>query len=173
MRFLLTLCAPPQAIHLKFSGTRLKCAVSADKLSEAGIFPLDGNLSPRMYISDWLALFDDLKLHDTDLTRKETRLAFLLSRMFEPDEVERSEHNITLGFIDFLEALARVALVRDRPSAEATHSKRLDTLCKDIIHAVDTELGNGDGKLDLKDFQNFTGRYKATQKVTAGKKIKL
>ena len=162
-----------QAIHLKYSGTRLRCAASAAKLSAAGIFVVNGNVSPRMYLADWLSLFDDLKLHDGDVTRKETRLAFLLSRMFEPDEVGRHEHNITLSFIDFLEALARVALVRDRPSADATHAKKLDTLCKDMIRAVDVELGDGDGKLDIKDFKNFTGRYKATQKVTTGPKIKL
>ena len=75
--------------------------------------------------------------------------------------------------IDFLEALARVALVRDRPSAEATHAKKLDCLCMDMIKAVDHELGDGDGQLDIKDFKNFKGRFMATQKVTQIAKVKL
>jgi hypothetical protein len=162
-----------QAIHLKYSGTRLPRPAPADELSAAGIFVVNGTTVPRMYLADWLALFDDLKLHDGDMTRKETRLAFLFARMFEPDEVGKHEHNITLGFIDFLEALARIALVRDRPSAEATHAKKLDCLCMDMIKAVDHELGDGDGQLDIKDFKNFKGRFMATQKVTQIAKVKL
>lgn len=84
-------------------------------MSAAGIFVVNGTTVPRMYLADWLALFDDLKLHDSDLTRKETRLAFLFARMFEPDEVGKHEHNITLGFIDFLEALPRVAELKFFP----------------------------------------------------------
>jgi hypothetical protein len=42
-----------------------------------------------------------------------------------------------------------------------------------MIKAVDHELGDGDGQLDIKDFKNFKGRFMATQKVTQIAKVKL
>ena len=87
-----------QAIHLKYSGTRLRCAASAAKLSAAGIFVVNGNVSPRMYLADWLSLFDDLKLHDAsaivDVAKEGRRLISLCGLSPGQTEVDFSDQDL-------------------------------------------------------------------------------
>lgn len=99
--------------------------------------PLQGKA--RFGIEEWQALCNDTKLVSGDLTMREVRLAFWHSRMIVVDEVKSRMKITTLSWLEFLEALGRIAEQMSLPTDEDLKSLRAD----DIL-AFDEKLAAAD-----------------------------
>eukprot|EP00959_Pyramimonas_sp_CCMP1952_P178998 3741947-Pyramimonas_sp.AAC.3 len=74
-----------------------------------------------MYMDGWIALMDDAKLVDDTFTVMEGRLCYLWARMKVIDEIDDYDRYTSHTFVDFLEALGRLADIKAIPSqAELT-----------------------------------------------------
>ena len=81
---------------------------------------------------EWDALIKDCKLISDDLTSREMRLAFWWSRMVVIDEVKQRAKFMTLTWVEFLEALGRMAEMMTLPDDD-------DLRKVGAINAVDYE----------------------------------
>ena len=68
-------------------------------------------------LDGWLQLMSDAHLVDSQLTLSDAALAFLWARMYVVDEIKDYARYTCLSFIDFLEALGRVADMKSLPTA--------------------------------------------------------
>ncbi|KAH8088855.1 hypothetical protein JL720_6823 [Aureococcus anophagefferens] len=104
---------------------------------------------------EWDALIKDCKLISDDLTSREMRLAFWWSRMVVIDEVKQRAKFMTLTWVEFLEALGRMAEMMTLPDdddlrkdeinhkheaeeddADAPLAPRIDRLCKLLMGRI-------------------------------------
>ena len=67
-------------------------------------------------MDSWLGLLEAGHLMDTELGLQQAQLCFLWSRMMVVDEIKDYSRHEALSFVDFLEALARVAELKSLPS---------------------------------------------------------
>ncbi len=67
-------------------------------------------------MDSWLGLLEAGHLLDADLGLQQAQLCFLWSRMLVVDEIKDFARHESLSFVDFLEALARVAELKSLPS---------------------------------------------------------
>ena len=67
-------------------------------------------------MDSWLGLLEAGHLLDADLGLQQAQLCFLWSRMLVVDEIKDFGRHEALSFVDFLEALARVAELKSLPS---------------------------------------------------------
>ncbi len=67
-------------------------------------------------MDSWLGLLESGHLLDADLGLQQAQLCFLWSRMLVVDEIKDFARHEALSFVDFLEALARVAELKSLPS---------------------------------------------------------
>lgn len=67
-------------------------------------------------MDSWLGLLEQGHLLDADLGLQQAQLCFLWSHMMVVDEVKDFARHESLSFVDFLEALARVAELKSLPS---------------------------------------------------------
>lgn len=93
--------------------------------------PTGGGLRPKVLKLDgWLAFMTDARLIDSQFTLSDACLAFLWARMHVIDEIKDYGRYTALTFVDFLEALGRVADMKSLPTAsdldEARYSSILD-----------------------------------------------
>ncbi|KAF8071180.1 hypothetical protein HT031_001262 [Scenedesmus sp. PABB004] len=80
--------------------------------------PNGGGLRPKVLrLEGWLALMADARLVDSRFTLADAQLAFLWSRMAVVDEIKDFGRYTCLTFVDFLEALGRVADAKSLPTA--------------------------------------------------------
>ncbi len=78
--------------------------------------PSGGGLRTKMLKLDgWLQLCTDAHLVDGQFTLQDASLAFLWSRMYVMDEIKDYQRYTSLTFTDFLEALGRVADMKNLP----------------------------------------------------------
>ncbi|DBA81483.1 TPA: hypothetical protein ACH3X1_007263 [Trebouxia sp. C0004] len=79
--------------------------------------PNGGGLRLKVLRMDsWLGLLEAGHLLDADLGLQQAQLCFLWSRMLVVDEIKDFGRHEALSFVDFLEALARVAELKSLPS---------------------------------------------------------
>ena len=69
--------------------------------------PIAGKAS--LGIKEWQMLLVDLLGFSLDLTQREARFAFWLAKMTVVDEVQKRHKLMTLSWVEFLEAVGRVA----------------------------------------------------------------
>ncbi len=67
-------------------------------------------------MDSWLGLLESGHLLDADLGLQQAQLCFLWSRMLVVDEIKDFGRHEAISFVDFLEALARVAELKSLPS---------------------------------------------------------
>lgn len=67
-------------------------------------------------MDSWLGLLEQGHLLDADLGLQQAQLCFLWSHMMVVDEIKDFARHESLSFVDFLEALARVAELKSLPS---------------------------------------------------------
>lgn len=67
-------------------------------------------------MDSWLGLLEQGHLLDADLGLQQAQLCFLWSHMMVVDEIKDFAQHESLSFVDFLEALARVAELKSLPS---------------------------------------------------------
>ena len=67
-------------------------------------------------MDSWLGLLESGHFMDTELGLQQAQLCFLWSRMMVVDEIKDYSRHEALSFVDFLEALARVAELKSLPS---------------------------------------------------------
>lgn len=67
-------------------------------------------------MDSWLGLLEQGHLVDADLGLQQAQLCFLWSHMMVIDEIKDFARHESLSFVDFLEALARVAELKNLPS---------------------------------------------------------
>lgn len=77
-----------------------------------------GGASSRMDFPDWMSLMSAYDLLDKSFTEKEATLAFKWSRMRCLDPERRAYRENRISFVDFCEALVRVAALKWMPSPE-------------------------------------------------------
>ncbi|KAJ9524025.1 hypothetical protein QJQ45_022487, partial [Haematococcus lacustris] len=78
--------------------------------------PVGGGLrSKQVRLEGWLQLCTDAHLVDSGFTLQDAALCFLWSRMYVLDEVKDYQRYSSVTFVDFLEALARVADMKSLP----------------------------------------------------------
>ncbi|GAX81636.1 hypothetical protein CEUSTIGMA_g9064.t1 [Chlamydomonas eustigma] len=78
--------------------------------------PYNGGLRLKVVKLDgWMQLLNDCKLIDTQFTIQDATLAFLWSRMQTIDEIKDYPKYISITFVDFMEALGRVAEMKSLP----------------------------------------------------------
>jgi len=81
--------------------------------------PKSGGVRPKMLdIGGWEIMADDLNLISDEFTLLDMRICYLYSRMLFKDEMKDYKKTIHLTFIDFLEALSRMADALSFPSME-------------------------------------------------------
>ena len=66
-------------------------------------------------MDSWLWLLEACHLLDTDLGVQQAQLCFLWSRMLVVDEIKDFDRHVAISLVDFLEALARVAEIKNLP----------------------------------------------------------
>ena len=66
-------------------------------------------------MESWLWLLEATRLLDTEFGVQQAQLCFLWSRMLVVDEIKDFDRHVALSFVDFLEALARVAEIKTLP----------------------------------------------------------
>ena len=67
-------------------------------------------------MDSWLGLLEQGHLLDADLGLQQAQLCMLWSHMMVVDEIKDFARHESLSFVDFLEALARVAELKSLPS---------------------------------------------------------
>jgi len=82
----------------------------------AGAGPTGG--ADLMSLSEWLSLISNLELFDSDFTPRDATLAFQSSRMRVVDEIKARVRLLNISFIDFFEAMLRVAMSKKLPTPE-------------------------------------------------------
>jgi hypothetical protein len=81
--------------------------------------PIGGGLRTKVVrMEGWLQLMNDAQLVDGQFTLQDSTLAYLWSRMQTVDEIKDYQKMISLSFIDFLEALGRVADMKSFPTSQ-------------------------------------------------------
>ncbi|GFH24772.1 uncharacterized protein HaLaN_22626, partial [Haematococcus lacustris] len=90
---------------LKHHQVLLKALYSRYRLKPVG----GGLRSKQVRLEGWLQLCNDAHLVDSGFTLQDAALCFLWSRMYVLDEVKDYQRYSSVTFVDFLEALARVA----------------------------------------------------------------
>lgn len=81
--------------------------------------PIGGGLRTKVVrMEGWLQLMNDAHLVDGQFTLQDSTLAYLWSRMQTVDEIKDYQKMISLTFIDFLEALGRVADMKSFPTSQ-------------------------------------------------------
>ncbi|KAH8062636.1 hypothetical protein JL722_3563 [Aureococcus anophagefferens] len=73
---------------------------------------------PSFSLMEWVTVLNDGRLIGDELTVREARLCFFWSRMVVADEVKSRHKFMTLSWVEFLEALARVADMTNVPTDE-------------------------------------------------------
>ena len=96
-------------------------------------------------LAEWTQLIKDCRLLSEDLTTREMRLAFWRCRMVVIDEVRKRREFMTLSWTEFLEALARMALMMTLPSQED-----LDELGAENVLAYDRALAKSNSEMHEK-----------------------
>ena len=85
---------------------------------------------PTFSLNEWITVLNDGRLIGDELTMREARLCFFWSRMVVADEVKNRHKLFTLSWVEFLEALARIAdminLPTDAMLAEAGAENMVD-----------------------------------------------
>ena len=71
-----------------------------------------------MSLSEFDLLLAHTRIYDAEFTRREAARAFTRARMRVTDELKHRNKLIQLSFVDFLEALLRVACVKRMPTDE-------------------------------------------------------
>lgn len=92
----------------------------------------------RFCLDGWIAMLLDADLLDSCLTRQAAAHAFVSSQMLVTDEVKRRDKLLSLPFESFLEALARLTLVKPIPTASQLVASKVDTPSK-FFDLLDTE----------------------------------
>ena len=67
-------------------------------------------------MDSWLGLLEQGHLLDADLGMQQAQLCFLWSKMMVIHEIKDFSRHESISFVDFLEALARVAELKSLPS---------------------------------------------------------
>ena len=67
-------------------------------------------------MDSWLGLLEAGHMLDADLGLQQAQLCFLWARMVVVDEIKDFARHESISFVDFLEALARVAELKSLPS---------------------------------------------------------
>jgi len=81
--------------------------------------PKGGGLRKKMlYMDGWAMLLEDAKLIDDNFTVLEARLCYLWARMKVIDEINEYDRYTAHTFVDFLEAIGRLADVKALPSQD-------------------------------------------------------
>ena len=68
-------------------------------------------------LDGWLQFMSDAHLVDSQFTLQDAGLAYLWSRMYTIDEIKDYTKYSCITFVDFLEALGRVADMKSLPSS--------------------------------------------------------
>ncbi|WIA12059.1 hypothetical protein OEZ85_012136 [Tetradesmus obliquus] len=116
----------------------LKALYSRYRLKPSG----GGLRSKVLKLDGWLALMADARLVDSQFTLADASLAFLWSRMFVIDEVKDYSRYTCLTFVDFLEALGRVADAKSLPTASDLDAAGYPSI---LEWALDKERLEGSG----------------------------
>lgn len=66
-------------------------------------------------MESWLWLLETTHMLDIEFGVQQAQLSFLWSRMLVVDEIKDFDRHVALSFVDFLEALARVAESKNLP----------------------------------------------------------
>ena len=81
--------------------------------------PIGGGLRTKVVrMEGWLQLMNDAHLVDGQFTLQDSTLSYLWSRMQTVDEIKDYQKMISLTFIDFLEAIGRVADMKSFPTSQ-------------------------------------------------------
>ena len=80
-------------------------------------------------MDSWLGLLEQGHLLDAELGLQQAQLCFLWSKMMVIDEIKDFARHESLSFVDFLEALARVAELKSLPSFSDLEDAGYATFC--------------------------------------------
>lgn len=102
----------------------------AGSMAEPGAKPNNESMSLR----EWMKLLQEGEMHDAKFGRREAAYCFMWSQMFVADEQKRRAKLLSLGFLDFLEALARVTSFKALPTATQLIDTRSETVSDFMVH---------------------------------------
>lgn len=95
-----------------------------------------GRRPKLMGLEHWSKIMDDCHMINAEFTTRESKLCYLRAKMVTVDEIADRVRNESLTFIEFLEALARVAEYNWYPSDEELHQMRYPNRL-DFVKAVE------------------------------------
>eukprot|EP00798_Chlamydomonas_sp_ICE-L_P023776 gene23776-9335_t len=132
---------------LKKHNVMLKALYSRYRMKPAG----GGLRTKSLKIEGWGQLMADAKLVDSQFTLVDSNMAFLWSRMLTIDEIKDYGKYTSLTFVDFLEALGRMADMKSLPSEselnEAGYENILDwSLEKERMDSVGEQQAHAEGE---------------------------
>ena len=93
----------------------------------------------KMDLKSYMMMLRDIKFLNEDFTMRESRLAFVWSRMQYVDEVSSNVDCMNLTFEDFLECLCRIAILKGAPP----HEDLVSMANQKIIKAPDIKAWHG------------------------------
>ncbi|MEW5306191.1 MAG: hypothetical protein WDW36_008675 [Sanguina aurantia] len=124
-------------VCLKKNQNMLKALYSRYRLKPSG-----GGLRYKVLKLDgWLQLMNDAHFVDSEFTLQDATLAFLWARMFVVDEIKDYAKYTCLSFVDFLEALGRVADMKSLPSESDLAAGNFETI---LDWAMEKERNEGE-----------------------------